>query len=81
MSKKILNASEMGKKGGNRLKELRGSTYFAEIGAKGRQAIRKKDPDFYKRLSRLGVQARKRRKIEAKQSSVDRFANILIGKR
>lgn len=66
MKKRILNASEMGKVGGKRKFEKYGKEHMAQIGAKGRETIKKKDPDFYKRLSAAGVAARLKKMAEKK---------------
>lgn len=82
MSRKLPNASEMGRKGGMKLREERGSRYFAEIGAKGRASIKKNDPDFYNRLSRAGVEARERKKAlreKEQKSPLSKLTKLLTG--
>jgi hypothetical protein len=55
MSRKLLNASEMGKRGGKKLAEMKqGTTYYADISKKGRETLKKKDPEFYQRLAAQG---------------------------
>jgi general stress protein YciG len=86
MSRKILNASEMGRKGGNRMKELKaGTSYYADINVKGRETILKRDPDFYKNLAKQGYHARqvKLQEMIAKQigdrSGINALAKLLKG--
>jgi len=79
MSRKIPNASEMGRKGGQKLVETRGSAYMAEIGARGRETIKKNDPEFYKRIQRLSVEARRKNKA-ARESGVNKVIDLLSGK-
>lgn len=85
MSRKIPNASEMGRKGGNTTLERLGSRHFAQIGVKGRATILRNDPDFYKRLSEAGMHGRevkKQREIEANWPVDDttRLARLLSGR-
>lgn len=88
-NKKLIDISDA-TRGGNTTKERHGSEHFAKIGELGRATIRKKDPDFYKRLAAAGFYARQvklqteiaRQLGEKLDPSVfDKLSHLLIGKR
>lgn len=54
---------ELSRKGGRTTLKKHGSAHFREIGAKGRESLIKKDPEFFKKLSKQGILARKKKKI------------------
>lgn len=83
MSRKMYDAVEEGRKGGRKLVEQRGREYMAKIAARASIAIKKKDPDFYRRLSEKGVAARQKKKMEKlkkDRSSIQKVTDILTGK-
>lgn len=78
----------MGKRGGLRTRENQGSDFYRKIGEKGKQTLKERDPEFYKNFSRKGIEARRAKKQqqeqeqeEAKKSTVEKFTDILTGKR
>lgn len=72
--------------GGKTTLNRHGKKHFSEAGKKGALAKIQKDPDYYKKLSRAGVEARLKKKAEAKQrvkedsSPISRVVKILTGK-
>jgi general stress protein YciG len=78
MSRKIPNASEMGKRGGDKVVKLYGPEHMSKIAKKGRENVLKNDPEFYKRLSEAGLKARMAKK-KAKNSQTNRLAQLLTG--
>lgn len=88
MSRKILNAAEMGEKGGKKTRDSRPEGYYSEIGAKGNEAIRNKykGTDFFMERSKKATAARLKKKAEReaseakKNSPLSKFTNILTGK-
>jgi hypothetical protein len=88
MSRKIPNASQMGKQGGKKRFEQIGSEGMAEIGAKGNDVIREKykDTDFFKERSKKATEARLRKKKEREEaeaksrSPFHKLTDILSGK-
>jgi hypothetical protein len=86
MSRKIPNASEMGRKGGKKRFEKIGSKGMAELAKKGRETIRQNNPDFYKNvLAQAGVEGRRKKKElrlkeeQEKKSSVNKLSKLLSG--
>jgi len=89
MARKLIDISDA-KRGGESTKARHGSAYYDKIGALGREAIKKKDPDFYKRLAAAGFHARQV-KVQTRiakevgerlnPSAFDTFAQFLTGKR
>lgn len=87
--RKLIDISDA-RRGGENTKKNHGPDYYAEIGAKGRASIRKKDPDFYKRLAAAGFHARqvKTQTAIAKQlgekinpNAFDNLSHLISGKR
>lgn len=80
MSRKIPNASEMGKKGGEKLKAIKPPEYWREIGMKGNEAMKEKfkDTDFFKERSRKAILA-KQKKRKMRNSSLEKVASLLRG--
>lgn len=79
IKKKDPTLKEMSSKGGKTTYARHGSDHFAKLGKKGRASLIKKDPDFYKRLSKKGIEARKRKREEAK-NPLSAISNLLTGK-
>jgi hypothetical protein len=88
MSRKIPNASQMGRVGGKKRAEMAGSEGMKEIGAKGNIAIKEKyaGTDFFKERSRKATEARLRKKAEKEEaeaksrSPFHKLTDILSGK-
>lgn len=75
MSRNIPNAAEIGKKGGVTTVERHGNEHMSEI-AKRSVTGKKRDPEYFKNLSKMGIAARKAKK----RSSIDKVADLLSGK-
>lgn len=82
MSRKLPDASEMGKKGGQKRFETIGSEGMAEMAKKANQAMREKGDEFLKERARKSVESRKRNKKlrKEKESSVGKLISSLTGK-
>jgi len=85
MSRKIPNASEMGRTGGKRLVEKYGKDHMAKISKIGRKNVQKRDPEYFDRLAKAGLHAREVKiqtriaKELGEHSAVEKFAKLLLG--
>ena len=86
MSRKIKNASEMGRMGGKSRFEKIGSEGMAEMSRKGHQIRKKRDPEFYDRLWRSGYHVRQvklqkhiKSQIKVTGNGVEKFTKLLTG--
>lgn len=60
---KVLTHEEFSRRGGEKTLETRGKDFLGEIAKKGGEATKAKaDPEYYKRIQRLSVEARKKNK-------------------
>lgn len=54
-----LTVAQAGKRGGLKLLQTRGRTFFVEIGRKGQEAMRQKYPDMASEWGKLGGRPKK----------------------
>lgn len=79
LGKREMTVKESTSKAGKATYAKYGSEHMAKIAKIGRDNLKKKDPDYYKRLSQAGVEARKRKAKEKRRTSVEKVATILLG--
>lgn len=79
MSRKILNASEIGKIGGQTTVEKHGADHMLEIGMKGNETMRKLGKDFLRQRALKAAESRKKNR-EAKRNSLEVLGDLLQGK-
>lgn len=80
----IQDHKEIARMGGKKIAEKIGSEGMAALARKGREAIKKKDPDYGKKLSLAGVHAREVKKQQwikdnINESAVDRLSKAILG--
>ncbi len=59
-----MNHKKISSKGGKTTFEKYGPDHFAEMGRKGAESKLKKDPEYFRKLSIMAQEARKKRAIE-----------------
>lgn len=78
MAKKFTSITDFARSGGEALRDKYGSEHFARLGAKGRETIKKKDPEFYSRIGKISAQKRAQRKKE-RESGLGEVMDIITG--
>lgn len=80
MNKKIQNVIETGRMGGTKTFERYGSSHMSKIAKTGRKNMKKRDPEYFKKLSKAGIHAREvKRQAWIKEQIRDSFTKLLIG--
>lgn len=75
-----LTAEELQRKGGQKRYKKYGKEGMAEMGRKSVQAQLQRDPEYFKKLSQKGLEARRKKSREKARSTVDKVVDILSGK-
>lgn len=84
--KKKHDFEEITRKGGQTTKLRHGREHFVKIGKLRAEAGIKRDPEYFKKLSAAGVEARKRKQAALRQKELDekqpldKLARVLTGK-
>lgn len=84
MRKDIQDHREIASMGGKKIAEKIGSEGMAALARKGRESIKKKDPEYGKKLSQAGVHAREVKKQQwikenINESAADRLSKAIFG--
>lgn len=79
MRKRKIDFIEFSRKGGNATKAKYGSEHYSKIRKKANKTILKRyGKAFYLRLSRLGVESRRKKREELKKNPLERMAEALL---
>lgn len=72
--------TEFARKGGNAYKAKYGIQGYSELGKRSAQSRKEsKDPEYWKELSKKGVEARRRKMKERKKNVLDKTVDLLTG--
>ena len=66
---------EVSRKGGKAVVEKYGPAYMGELGKKGATSKLEKDPDYFKKLAKLGVEGR----LKKKEKTSGNLVEVLTG--